>query len=92
MIKPSAALFADDMPLNIRREYGFLVSIGKENNEIEEMLQDAKNAANANLPIYGSAYIKTADGYFFGTTPDYERSEIGQCFCGGSHCVCIYVS
>ena len=30
--------------------------------------QDAKNAANANLPIYGSAYIKTADGYFFGET------------------------
>jgi len=27
-----------------------------------------------------------ADGYFFGTTPDYERSEIGQCFCGGRCC------
>jgi hypothetical protein len=39
MIKPSAALFFDDMPLHIRKEYGFLVSIGKENNEIEEMLQ-----------------------------------------------------
>lgn len=39
MIKPSAALFSDDMSLHIRKEYGFLVSIGKENNEIEEILQ-----------------------------------------------------
>ena len=29
---------------------------------------DNKNAKNASMPVYGRAYIKTADGYFFGET------------------------
>ena len=29
---------------------------------------DNKNAKNASLPVYGRAYIKTAEGYFFGET------------------------
>ena len=29
---------------------------------------DEKNAKNAAMPVYGRAYIKTSDGYFFGET------------------------
>ena len=31
----SPALFADDMAMDIRREYSFLLSIGKDNKEID---------------------------------------------------------
>lgn len=34
------SIFSDDMALDIRREYSILLSVGKENNEIEKMLKD----------------------------------------------------
>ena len=35
-------------------------------NIMKEGISDQGNAARAAIPVYGRAYIKTADGYFFG--------------------------
>ena len=37
-------------------------------NIMKEGISDEENAARAAMPVYGRAYIKTADGYFFGET------------------------
>ena len=37
-------------------------------NIIKPNFSDSKNAQRSAIPIYGRAYIKTADGYFFGKT------------------------
>ena len=37
-------------------------------NIIKPTYNDAKNASRAAIPVYGRAYIKTAEGYFFGKT------------------------
>ena len=45
------SVFSDDLAQDVRREYNILLSVGKDNNDIEELLTNYyRNILNCNNP------------------------------------------